>query len=164
MGIFSSGRSQKSSSTKSSSSSVSSSASESTPSRVLTRQQKKRQQQEKKQQKKLEEEEALVAVDIQDMDICSNTIRISNSLNSGHGGGSIRRRRSIGGIRDMLYNLESSSDEEAVDTNKKASGSSANSGTGNKPRRISITGAVSDADSNGFPSIDGYTVLSRIGE
>ncbi|KAJ1800658.1 MAPK-activated protein kinase Srk1 [Coemansia sp. RSA 2399] len=78
------------------------------------------------------------------------------AANSSHAvsASSRRRRRSIDGGKNTKH-LAESSDDEAM------------TGGGHRPsRRNSNAGMNSGADAgrNGFPSIDGYTVLSRIGE
>ncbi|KAJ2792328.1 hypothetical protein H4R20_006759 [Coemansia guatemalensis] len=62
-----------------------------------------------------------------------------------------RRRRSVDNFKDAQYALESSDDEPADD---------------GRTRRNSNAGMANgaDADGSGFPAIDGYTVVGRIGE
>ncbi|KAJ1730999.1 MAPK-activated protein kinase Srk1 [Coemansia biformis] len=82
----------------------------------------------------------------------SKTLRGSRT-----GAGVSRRRRcSIGNVQEPSHALESS-DEECV--------AAGNAGTG-QARQNSNAGAArgADADSNGYPAIDGYTVIGRIGE
>ncbi|KAJ2475712.1 MAPK-activated protein kinase Srk1, partial [Coemansia sp. RSA 2320] len=94
------------------------------------------------------------SVDIEDMDIRSKTFGTTNSLT-----GTSRRRRSIGGLKEMLYTLESSSDDENTAEQAATKTRSTN-------RRNSNAGVThgADAQGNGFPAIEGYTVVSRIGE
>ncbi|KAJ2064764.1 MAPK-activated protein kinase Srk1 [Coemansia sp. S146] len=95
----------------------------------------------------------MAAVEIEDMDIRSKTFGTTNSLT---GGG--RRRRSISGLKETLYMLESSDEDDS------AAEQAANTRSNN--RRNSNAGVThgADAEGNGFPSIEGYTVISRIGE
>ncbi|KAJ1663238.1 MAPK-activated protein kinase Srk1 [Coemansia sp. RSA 1813] len=83
------------------------------------------------------------------------TIAANSSANSSYAANtsSRRRRRSIDGAKNSKYVLESS-DDEVVSGGHKPSRRNSNSGI--------ISGA--DAGRNGLPSIDGYTVLNRIGE
>ncbi|KAJ2909105.1 MAPK-activated protein kinase Srk1, partial [Coemansia aciculifera] len=94
-----------------------------------------------------------VTVEIEDIDIRSKTFGTTNSLT---GGG--RRRRSIGGLKETLYMVDSSSEDDG------AAEQASKSRTNN--RRNSNAGIThgADAEGNGFPSIEGYTVISRIGE
>ncbi|KAJ2717332.1 MAPK-activated protein kinase Srk1 [Coemansia spiralis] len=84
----------------------------------------------------------------------SKTIRGSRDTS----GVSRRRRCSIGSIKEQHFAPESSSDEEFT-AGAGGAGAGHARGTSNAgPAR----GA--DADGNGYPSIDGYTVIGRIGE
>ncbi|PIA18732.1 Pkinase-domain-containing protein [Coemansia reversa NRRL 1564] len=62
-----------------------------------------------------------------------------------------RRRRSVDNFKDAQYALESS-DDEPVDDGRTRRNSNAGISDG------------ADADGGGFPAIDGYTVVGRIGE
>ncbi|KAJ2357231.1 hypothetical protein H4S02_012583 [Coemansia sp. RSA 2611] len=95
----------------------------------------------------------MTAVEIEDMDIRSKTFGTTNSL-TGRG----RRRRSISGLKETLYMLESSDEDDS------AAEQAAKTRSNN--RRNSNAGVThgADAEGNGFPAIEGYTVISRIGE
>ncbi|KAJ2377923.1 MAPK-activated protein kinase Srk1 [Coemansia sp. RSA 2607] len=100
---------------------------------------------------------AAVLVSIEDQEIFSKTLGTTNSLFGGGG----RRRRSIGELKGALYSLEGGdTDEDDQDEDEKMQS------VANRQRRKSNAGftAIGDADGNGFPTIEGYTVLSRIGE
>ncbi|KAJ2162304.1 MAPK-activated protein kinase Srk1 [Coemansia sp. RSA 552] len=62
-----------------------------------------------------------------------------------------RRRRSVDGLKGAQYALDSSSDDEPATTHA---------------RRNSNAGVTrgADGDGSGFPAIDGYTVMAKIGE
>ncbi|KAJ1723814.1 MAPK-activated protein kinase Srk1 [Coemansia erecta] len=99
---------------------------------------------------------AAVLVSIEDQEIYSKTLGTTNSLFGGGGG---RRRRSIGELKGALYSLEDN-DIDSEDEDEKMHS------VANRQRRKSNAGftAIGDTDGNGFPTIEGYTVLSRIGE
>ncbi|KAJ2331807.1 hypothetical protein GGI00_003088, partial [Coemansia sp. RSA 2681] len=90
---------------------------------------------------------AAAVAEIEDMDIRSKTFGTTNSL-TGRG----RRRRSISGLKETLYMLESS-DEDDNEAAEQAVKSRSNN------RRNSNAGIThgADAEGNGFPSIEGYT-------
>ncbi|KAJ2780835.1 MAPK-activated protein kinase Srk1 [Coemansia interrupta] len=98
---------------------------------------------------------AAVLVSIEDQEIYSKTLGTTNSLFGGGG----RRRRSIGELKGALYSLEGGEIDEEDEDEKMQS-------VANRQRRKSNAGftAIGDADGNGFPTIEGYSVVSRIGE
>ncbi|KAJ1898379.1 MAPK-activated protein kinase Srk1 [Kickxella alabastrina] len=95
---------------------------------------------------------ATVLVSIKDHEILSNTMGTTNSFSGVNG----RRRRSIGELKNSMYSLESSDEEDSQQQNTAAGRQRRNSNAG--------VNAKGDADGNGFPTIDGYTVMGRIGE
>ncbi|KAJ2298790.1 MAPK-activated protein kinase Srk1, partial [Coemansia sp. RSA 2706] len=74
----------------------------------------------------------------------------SRTVKGSKSGGIRRRRRSVDNLKETPYSLESSDDDQA----------------GARARRNSNAGIShgANADSNGFPAIEGYAVISRIGE
>ncbi|KAJ2129788.1 hypothetical protein IW136_005738, partial [Coemansia sp. RSA 678] len=63
-----------------------------------------------------------------------------------------RRRRSVDNFKETQFAVESSSDDDRVIVGRERRNSNAGTSRG------------ADVDGNGFPAIEGYEVLSRIGE
>ncbi|KAJ2724992.1 MAPK-activated protein kinase Srk1 [Coemansia sp. Benny D115] len=100
---------------------------------------------------------ATVLVSIEDHEVYSKTLGTTNSIG---GIGGRRRRKSIGGFKETtVYTLDSSGSDEEPEAAKTQQG-------GRHQRSNSNAGLVARAnlDSNGYPSIEGYTVMGRIGE
>ncbi|KAJ2591763.1 MAPK-activated protein kinase Srk1 [Coemansia sp. RSA 1722] len=98
---------------------------------------------------------ATVLVSVEDQEIYSRTLGATDSLFGGGNKGG-RRRRSISQLKTSLYALDSSTDEEIEETKHNSVRQRRNSNAG--------IAAIGDADGSGFPTIEGYTVLGRVGE